>query len=45
MLWHVEGLLRWDFTTLVSITDLEEEVPSIIVLIENMFEKYTTWKG
>jgi hypothetical protein len=45
LLWVVEGLLKWDFSTLVAITGLEEEEPPIVVLAYPMVEKHTTWKG
>jgi hypothetical protein len=45
VLWPVEGLLKWDFSTPVAITSLEEEEPPIVVLADTMVEKYTAWKG
>jgi hypothetical protein len=45
VLWPVEGLLKWNFSTLVFKNGLEEEYPSMIVLADTMVEKYTAWKG
>jgi len=45
VLWHVEGLLKWDFSTPISITSLEEEEPPIVVLAYPMVENHTSYKG
>jgi hypothetical protein len=45
MLWLVEGLLKWDFSTPIAITGLEEEEPPIVVLEETIANKYIAWKG
>ena len=41
LLWPIEGLLKWDFSTPIAITSLEEEEPSIVVLEDSMVEKYS----
>jgi hypothetical protein len=43
--WVVEGLLKWDFSTLVFIASLEEEEPPIVVLEYPMVENNIAWKG
>jgi hypothetical protein len=43
--WDVEGLLKWDFSTHVSIASLEEEEPPIVVLAYPMVENNIAWKG
>jgi hypothetical protein len=45
LLWHFEGLLKWDFSTHVAITGLEEEDLPIVVLEQTMDEKCIAWKG
>jgi hypothetical protein len=45
VLWVVEGLLKWDFSTSISIIGLEEEKPPMVVLENTMAEKYIAWKG
>jgi hypothetical protein len=45
VLWLIEGLLKWDFSTPVSINGLEEEEPPMVVLEDTIFEKCIGWKG
>jgi hypothetical protein len=45
VLWPIEVLLKWDFSTLVVITGLEEEGPPMVLLEYTMAEKYIAWKG
>jgi hypothetical protein len=45
VLWHVEGLLKWDFSTLFVVIGSEEEEPPMVVLANTMAENYTAWKG
>jgi hypothetical protein len=45
MSWVIEVLLKWDFSTYVSIVGLEEEEPPIVVLAYPMVENHIAWKG